>query len=137
MFQPNPSRALMIGLGGGTFNRVFGQAYPQASLTTVELDRKVQELATEHMGFTTSARNNVTIADGRMIIRRNKGREVRLADRRRLQGQHRPAAPQDGRVLQGSRALSSLRAASQPSTFRIPPSFSTSTSRHSKQRSRR
>ena len=72
MFQPNPSRALMIGLGGGTFNRVFGQAYPQASLTTVELDRKVQELATEHMGFTTSARNAVTIADGRMIIRRNK-----------------------------------------------------------------
>lgn len=72
IFQPNPSRALMIGLGGGTFNRVFGQAYPQASLTTVELDRKVQELATEHMGFTTSARNSVTIADGRMIIRRNK-----------------------------------------------------------------
>ncbi|HSH39290.1 MAG TPA: fused MFS/spermidine synthase [Chthoniobacterales bacterium] len=72
MFQPNPSRALMIGLGGGTFNRVFGQAYPQASLTTVELDRKVQELATEHMGFTTSARNTVTIGDGRMIIRRNR-----------------------------------------------------------------
>ena len=72
MFQPNPSRALMIGLGGGTFNRVFNQAFPQASLTTVELDRKVQELATEHMGFTTSARNAVTIADGRMIIRRNR-----------------------------------------------------------------
>lgn len=72
IFQPSPSRALMIGLGGGTFNRVFGQAYPNATLTTVELDRKVQELATEHMGFTTSARNAVTIADGRMIIRRNK-----------------------------------------------------------------
>ena len=72
MFQPNPSRALMIGLGGGTFNRVFGQAFPQASLTTVELDRKVQELASEHMGFTTSSRNNVTIGDGRMIVRRNK-----------------------------------------------------------------
>ena len=72
MFQPNPSRALMIGLGGGTFNRVFGQAYPQASLTTIELDRKVQELATEHMSFTTSARNSVTIGDGRMIVRRNK-----------------------------------------------------------------
>ena len=72
IFQPNPSRAFMIGLGGGTFNRVFGQAYPQASLTTVELDRKVQELASEHMGFTTSARNMVTIGDGRMIVRRNR-----------------------------------------------------------------
>ena len=73
IFQPNPSRALMIGLGGGTFNRAFTQAYPNASLVTVELDKKVQELATAHMGFTASERNSVKIGDGRMFIRRNKG----------------------------------------------------------------
>ena len=74
IFQPNPTRVLMIGLGGGTFNRVFTQAYPQASLVTVELDRKVQQLATEHMGFETSERNSVTIADGRRFVRRNQDR---------------------------------------------------------------
>ena len=72
IFQPNPSRALMVGLGGGTFNRVFANAYPQASIVTVELDKKVQDLAAQHMGFTTSERNSVKIGDGRMFIRRNK-----------------------------------------------------------------
>lgn len=74
IFQPNPSRALMIGLGGGTFNRAFTEAYPQASLVTVELDKKVQQLATEHMGFKPSERNSVIIADGRRFVRRNQDR---------------------------------------------------------------
>ncbi|HEV3409398.1 MAG TPA: fused MFS/spermidine synthase, partial [Chthoniobacterales bacterium] len=59
-------------LGGGSFNRLFNQAYPQASLVTVELDKKVQQLATEHMGFTPSEQNSVVIADGRRFVRRNQ-----------------------------------------------------------------
>lgn len=68
----DPKNALVIGLGGGGFNRLFNDAYPAATLTSVEIDPKVLELAKTYMGFVETERNRVVIRDGRSFVRRGK-----------------------------------------------------------------
>lgn len=75
VFQPAPRKVLMIGLGGGGFNRVFNRAFGGAVLRTVEIDKRVKELATEFMAFKETDRNQVVVGDGRVHIKRNRGRE--------------------------------------------------------------
>jgi len=70
--SPNPSNALVIGLGGGGFNRLFNEVYPDAVLTSVEIDPKVLDLAREYMGFVESEKNVVAIRDGRSFVRRSE-----------------------------------------------------------------
>ncbi len=69
--SPDPANVLVIGLGGGGFNRLFNEVYPNATLTSVEIDPKVLELAKEYMGFTESPKNQVAIRDGRSFVRRS------------------------------------------------------------------
>jgi len=73
MARPEPRHALVIGLGGGGFNHFFNTVYPQATLTSVEIDRKVVDLAEEYMGFTEHERNQVVVRDGRSFLRRADG----------------------------------------------------------------
>ncbi|MEY2559841.1 MAG: spermidine synthase [Verrucomicrobiota bacterium] len=72
-FHPAPQNVLMIGLGGGAFNQFFDKAFPSAALETIELDPQVLALAQQHLAFKPSARDKVTIMDGRMFLRRSKG----------------------------------------------------------------
>jgi spermidine synthase len=70
--QPEPKRMLMIGLGGAGFHHLFTAAFPDTLLHTIELDPKVLELTTQHMGFKPGPKTPVTIMDGRMFIKRNR-----------------------------------------------------------------
>jgi spermidine synthase len=72
LVAPDPKNVLVIGLGGGGFNRLFNETYPAAKLTSVEIDPKVLELAKEYMGFQETPANVVAIRDGRSFIRRSK-----------------------------------------------------------------
>ena len=72
--QPAPRRALMIGLGGAGFHRLFAAAYPAAELRTVELDPKVFELCQTRLGFNPTDRTPVTIMDGRLFVKRDQSR---------------------------------------------------------------
>ena len=69
--SPDPRNALVIGMGGGGFNRLFNEVYPAAVLTSVEIDKKVVELAKEYMGFQETERNQVAVRDGRSYVRRS------------------------------------------------------------------
>ena len=71
-FQPQPSRVLMIGLGGAGFHRLFSAAYPDALLQSVELDPKVLELCETRMAFKSTAKMPVALTDGRMFVKRDK-----------------------------------------------------------------
>jgi spermidine synthase len=71
--QPQPRRVLMIGLGGAGFHRLFAEAFPEALLHTVELDPKVVEIAGEHFGFRPGGKAPVTIMDGRLFVRHDRG----------------------------------------------------------------
>jgi spermidine synthase len=70
-FQPHPNRVLLIGLGGGGFNRLFNAAFPSAVLDSVELDPKIVELAKSEMDFHETPSNRVTVSDGRIFLKRN------------------------------------------------------------------
>lgn len=72
-FHDAPARVLMIGLGGGGFNRLFNAAFPEALLRTVEIDALALELARKHMAFAEGPRNEVVIMDGRRYLRRDDG----------------------------------------------------------------
>jgi spermidine synthase len=70
--RPEPSRVLMIGLGGAGFHRLFAAAYPNALLRTAELDPKVFELCQTRLYFKPTAQTPVALMDGRLFVRRDK-----------------------------------------------------------------
>lgn len=49
-----PSKALLLGLGGGTLAHLLRRRYPQLSITGVENDATVLALAREHFGLDTA-----------------------------------------------------------------------------------
>jgi spermidine synthase len=71
---PKPAAVLSIGLGAGAFNRLFNLAYPEAVLTSVEIDPMIRDLAMEFTQFRETERNRVVIEDGRRFLRRNHDR---------------------------------------------------------------
>lgn len=71
LVQPEPRRILQIGLGGGALNRYLRLAWPEAHLTTVELDGAVRDVAVEYMGFQPDGHDRVVIEDGRAFVRKN------------------------------------------------------------------
>jgi spermidine synthase len=72
--NPNPANVLSIGLGAGSFNRLFNFSYPNANLTTVEIDPMIVGLAVELTNFKEAPNNKVVIEDGRRFLHRSKDR---------------------------------------------------------------
>jgi spermidine synthase len=62
LFHPEPRRALMIGLGGGSLAKFFYKRLKKASLRVIELDPRVLAAAREH--FALPADLEVEIGDG-------------------------------------------------------------------------
>jgi spermidine synthase len=62
LFHPEPRRALMIGLGGGSLAKFFYKRLKKASLKVIELDPRVLAAAREH--FALPADLEVEIGDG-------------------------------------------------------------------------
>jgi spermidine synthase len=74
LVNPNPAEVLSIGLGAGAFNRLFNLAFPQATLTSVEIDPMIRDLAVEFTAFKETDHNKVVIEDGRRFLRRSNDR---------------------------------------------------------------
>jgi hypothetical protein len=74
LVNPNPAEVLSIGLGAGAFNRLFNLAFPQAILTSVEIDPMIRDLAVEFTAFKETDHNKVVIEDGRRFLRRSHDR---------------------------------------------------------------
>ncbi len=70
LFCEDPKDILVLGLGGGILSRMFAHYHPQANVVTVELDRKVFEVAKKHFGFEQTERCQVVLRDGRVYIKR-------------------------------------------------------------------
>jgi spermidine synthase len=68
--QPSPRHMLLIGLGGGSLARALQQLYPQAEIDVVELDSMVADLAKDYFSVTPNAMMRLTIADGRVFMKR-------------------------------------------------------------------
>jgi spermidine synthase len=68
--DPQPKRILVIGLGGGTIPSALQALVPDAKLDVVELDPAVDRAARRWFGFKPGPNTRVTIADGRVFVRR-------------------------------------------------------------------
>ncbi|WP_144630502.1 spermidine synthase [Bordetella genomosp. 13] len=66
--QPEPSRILIIGLGGGTLPKALSEVLPKASIDVVEIDPAVDRVAQRWFGFKTSDRLRVHHQDGRAYV---------------------------------------------------------------------
>ena len=65
LFHPDPRRALMIGLGGGSLAKFFHRNLRKASIRVVELDADVVAAARQHFALPADdARFSVEIGDG-------------------------------------------------------------------------
>ncbi len=76
LFQPQPRRILLIGLGGGSLLRFLMRHYPDARIEAVELRESVVELARRYFDLPASAR--VHIADAAWFIHHGHGGEYDL-----------------------------------------------------------
>lgn len=70
--QPAPKRILQVGLGGAALNRFLVEAFPAATIKTVELDGEVLAAAEKYMGYKPGPRDEVVVEDGRSFLKRNK-----------------------------------------------------------------
>jgi spermidine synthase len=74
LFHDNPTRALFIGLGGGSAPRRFQRDYPSLVIDAAELDPEVVHVAKRYFLFEESARLQVQAVDGRIFIQKTPHR---------------------------------------------------------------
>lgn len=70
VFVPDPRRALMIGLGGGSLTRLLLPRLPKLQMDAVEIDPVVIEAARLHFGVVESSRLRIVAGDGRAFVQR-------------------------------------------------------------------
>ena len=63
-----PSRFLVVGLGGGTLPMFLRKHYPNAAIDVVDIDPDVVEVAKKFFGFREDRLMNVHVDDGRQFI---------------------------------------------------------------------
>jgi 2-polyprenyl-3-methyl-5-hydroxy-6-metoxy-1,4-benzoquinol methylase len=66
--EANPMSCLLIGLGGGALPMVLQKYYPSLSLTIVELDETVYEIAKNFFHFQLNSSSEVAICEGIKFI---------------------------------------------------------------------
>jgi spermidine synthase len=69
IWNPSPSRILMIGLGGGVLPRFLNEVYPDIAIDVVEVDARVTELARRYFNFKESPHLRVFEDDGRAFVK--------------------------------------------------------------------
>jgi spermidine synthase len=65
-------KILMIGLGGGSISTYFGRFMPEVRIDTVEIDRRVIQVAKTYFGLRETERVRYLDGDGRVFLNRNK-----------------------------------------------------------------
>lgn len=70
-YLEQPKDILIIGLGGGILAKTFHEIYPNANITSVEIDQVVADMAKKHFGYNDKAKQLTTVvADGRIFVKR-------------------------------------------------------------------
>lgn len=70
LLNPEPSRILVIGLGGGSIPLTFSDMFPTAQIDIVEIDDAVVRVAKEFFFFEETENMRVFVDDGRPFIKR-------------------------------------------------------------------
>jgi len=70
LYNPEPKRILVLGLGGGVIPREMHHYFPAAEIHVVEIDPEIPLIAAQFFGFRQDDKLKVHIADGRMFIKK-------------------------------------------------------------------
>jgi len=70
LFNTQPKRILIVGLGGGTMSNTLAQLYPQSHIDNIEIDPAVIKVARDYFGFFENDRITTYNQDGRIFIKR-------------------------------------------------------------------
>lgn len=81
VFNPDPRKMLVVGLGGGVVPTFLHRCLPKLAIDAVELDPVVIEVAKSHFGFREDDKLRAYAADGRAYVERSEDRyDVILLD---------------------------------------------------------
>jgi len=69
LYQEQPKRVLVLGLGGGVIPRKMHNYFPATVIDVAEIDPEILKTAEQFFGFREDDKLRVHIADGRMFIR--------------------------------------------------------------------
>ncbi len=75
LYEPEPKRMLVLGLGGGVIPREMHHYFPELEIHVVEIDPEIPLIATRFFGFREDDKLKVHIADGRMFIKQQLRRD--------------------------------------------------------------
>jgi spermidine synthase len=73
-YAPDATRALLVGLGGGSLPMLLRHRMPSLRTDVVEIDPVVVEVARSHFGLIEDARLRVHVDDGRRFVERAEAR---------------------------------------------------------------
>lgn len=74
LFQPEPKRILIVGLGGAVLSNCLHDWYPDAWIDVVEIDGKITAIAKEFFFLRESKQYRVHEMDGRIFIQSQMGK---------------------------------------------------------------
>lgn len=72
VLRPDSENVLFLGLGGATGPKQFLRDYPRVSITAVEIDPGVVEVAREHFAMPEDPRLRIAVADGRTWLKSSR-----------------------------------------------------------------
>jgi spermidine synthase len=75
LYNPEPERALVVGLGGGVIPRDLRHYFPDLKIDVAEIDPAIPEIAKEYFLFETDEELAVHVMDGRVFVKRLLRRE--------------------------------------------------------------
>ncbi len=75
LYEPEPKKMLVLGLGGGVIPREMHHYLPETEIDVAEIDPEVPLIARRFFGFRQDDKLRVHVADGRMFIKRQLGRD--------------------------------------------------------------
>ena len=70
LYNPEPKKILVLGLGGGVIPREMHYYFPDAEVDVAEIDPEIPKVARRFFRFREDDRLRVHIADGRVFVRR-------------------------------------------------------------------
>ncbi len=70
LYQPQPKRMLVLGLGGGVIPRDMRHYLPQLDIDVAEIDPEIQTIARQFFSFREDNKLKVHIDDGRMFVKK-------------------------------------------------------------------
>tara|TARA_R110002072_G_scaffold64_9_gene417 strand:- start:6610 stop:7479 length:870 start_codon:yes stop_codon:yes gene_type:complete len=70
LLSPEPSKVLVIGLGGGSIPVALNEMYPEATIDVVEIDEAVVKVAKRYFNFVENEHLKVHVADARVYTKR-------------------------------------------------------------------